>query len=68
MRVREVQSDDNVRWQCAEAIGDSSAADKCIVVCTPSGGEQTVRLQLDGNWFEQVADKDLVAAINRERY
>ncbi len=37
------------------------------VVCTPSGGAQTVRLELDKNWLEDLSDEDLLVAIAAAR-
>lgn len=37
------------------------------VVCTPSGGAQTVRLQLDENWNESISDETLIKAIEQEQ-
>ena len=40
---------------------------KVPVVCTPSGGEQSVRVELPKGWDKQMSDEDLLAAIARVR-
>lgn len=76
MKQREVQDAENVTWTCVQAFSGVSgaAAEKAAewvesadgtvpVVCTPSGGAQSVRLELTSGWDEQLADPDLLAAI-----
>lgn len=76
MKQREVQGDDNVRWTCVQALGgvESKVADEAAekvqaadgtvpVVCTPSGGAETLRLALPAGWEEEMSDEQLVAAI-----
>jgi len=76
MRQREVQDPDNVAWTCVQAFAGTSgqaaaeaaervesADGKVPVVCTPSGGKQSVRLELAKSWAEDLSDEDLLAAI-----
>ncbi|MBD1395675.1 hypothetical protein H9Q13_00725 [Pontibacter sp. JH31] len=76
MTQREVTDNDNTTWTCVQAYGNLSKenADKAAeltedsngevtVVCTPSGGAQTVRLQLAKGWMEAVSDEELVSQI-----
>lgn len=76
MTQREVTDSENINWTCVQAYGTLSkeSADKAAelsedtngdvtVVCTPSGGAQTVRLQLPKNWMEKVTDEELVKLI-----
>jgi hypothetical protein len=80
MKLREVRDDSNTTWSCVQAFAGSNGeasklATKLVeeqhseveVVCTPSGGAQTVRLQLPGDWMETWGDQDLVAAIQKEK-
>jgi hypothetical protein len=80
MIQREVQDSENVTWSCVQALSglSSEAADEAAervesgegtvpVVCTPSGGEQSVRVELPKGWEEQMSDKDLLAAIAAAR-
>ncbi|WP_018478668.1 hypothetical protein [Pontibacter roseus] len=77
MTQREVTDTDNTTWTCVQAYGTLSNgnAEKAAemtedtngdvtVVCTPSGGAQTVRLQLPKDWMEQTPDEELVAKIS----
>lgn len=77
---REVQDSDGVRWTCTQAYAglgeDSPAADAAArvegsdryrVVCTPSGGSQSVELELPGDWEEAMSDQDLLAEIQARR-
>jgi hypothetical protein len=75
MKQREVQDGQNVRWQCVQAFAGSggvaaSQATEIIeqngevpVVCTPSGGGQTVRLKLPLHWDAEMSDVALLEAI-----
>ena len=79
MSPREVQDKNNVIWKCVSVFAGtngeaaSAAAKKSEnngeveVVCTPSGGEKTVRLKLQTNWEKGVSDEDLLNAINLAR-
>lgn len=77
MKVKTVQDSNNVRWECAQAYAavagkaadnaaQDSAANSVDVVCTPSGGAQTIRLRLPGDWFDKMSDEQLVEAIEQE--
>lgn len=79
MKQREVQDADNTTWTCVQALSGLSeeaaaeAAEKIEsaegtvpVVCTPSGGEQSVRLDLPSDW-EGMSDDDLLRAIDEGR-
>ncbi|PSR52287.1 hypothetical protein AHMF7605_01495 [Adhaeribacter arboris] len=76
MKQREVTDPNNTTWTCVQAYAglDSPAAEKATdiaetkegkvpVVCTPSGGAQTVRLELSKNWLEELPDEQLVDEI-----
>ena len=76
MKQREVQDEDNVRWTCVQALagGSGAAAELAAehlesddgtlpVICTPSGGEQSVRLELRRGWEESISDAELLQAI-----
>jgi hypothetical protein len=78
---RDVTDDEQTTWSCVQAFsgtGDSAAAraaaeriasadGKVAVVCTPSGGAQSVRLELDPGWEDSLSDDALVAAIAEAR-
>lgn len=76
MKQREVTDQHNTTWTCVQAYAgvDSSAAAEATklsetdaggvpVVCTPSGGAQTVRLELEKDWFDSLSDEELATAI-----
>lgn len=76
MTQREVTDAHNTTWTCvqayagvetaatAEAVERSTADDSGVtVVCTPSGGAQTVRLNLAPDWQENLSDEELTQAI-----
>ena len=79
MKQREVQDKNNVRWVCVQAMsGVGKAAEdrlaeikdnreKVEVVCTPSGGEQSVRITLPQGWDQALDDEDLIKAIDKVR-
>lgn len=73
---REVTDREGVTWACVQAYdgltqkGENEDAarvegggDLFHVVCTPSGGAQTVRLQLRGDWEESLGDEELLREI-----
>ena len=78
MKQREVTTSDNTKWTCvqayaglegkvAEKIAELSENDegKVPVVCTPTGGAQSVRLELQADWEEKLSDEELQAAIEK---
>lgn len=80
MKQREVTDSHNTTWTCVQAYAgtDSSAtaaatersatdAGDVPVVCTPSGGAQTVRLELTKEWLDQLSDEELINAIAAAR-
>ena len=74
---REIEDPDGIRWACAQAYaglgdqtGDDSAgkvegSDQYRVICTPSGGSQSVELALPGGWEEELSDQALLSEIQR---
>lgn len=81
MQQREVTDSKNTTWTCVQAYagGLSGKATEqatklaetdegtVTVVCTPSGGAQTVRLELQSNWLENLSDEELTTAIQAEQ-
>ncbi|HEX2223795.1 MAG TPA: hypothetical protein VHN15_06295 [Thermoanaerobaculia bacterium] len=80
MEQREVRDADGVTWTCVQAFAGlsegaaeeaaekvESAAGTVPVVCTPSGGEQSVRVELPRDWQENLPDGELLATIERGR-
>ncbi|OON71172.1 hypothetical protein B0919_02050 [Hymenobacter sp. CRA2] len=76
MKQREVTDQHNTTWTCvqayaavdsaatAEAVEKSETAEGTVpVVCTPSGGAQTVRLELSKDWLDNLSDDELKRAI-----
>jgi len=73
---REVTDGEGVTWACVQAYAGvregaeneeaarvEGAGDLFQVVCTPSGGAQTVRLELEGGWEESLSDGELLKKI-----
>ncbi|MDB4949076.1 MAG: hypothetical protein JWM27_1725 [Gemmatimonadetes bacterium] len=78
--AREVTDDEGIVWTCTQAyagLGEHAtmeaaaeiegAPGKYRVVCTPSGGTQSVELELPGDWEKALADGDLLAGIQDKR-
>lgn len=77
MKQREVQDSDHTTWTCVQAYTGllshdqknedaakvAGTGDYVNVVCTPSGGAQTVRLELPDEWLEELSDEDLLHKI-----
>ena len=77
---RELADGEGVTWSCVEAYagleergaGEGHAragggGDPVEVVCTPSGGAQTVRLQLESGWEGGLSDEELLREIKSRR-
>ena len=77
---REVTDGEGVTWACVQAYGGltegdeneeaarvEGAGDLFHVVCTPSGGAQTVRLELKSGWEESLSDEELLKKIGSAR-
>lgn len=78
---REVTDAEQTTWSCVQAyagVGDGEAAQALEerraaegrgvpVVCTPSGGEQSVRLELAHDWAATLSDDALLAEIQARR-
>ena len=80
MIQREVTDGQGTTWTCVQAYSglqgkmSEKAAElaendkgEITVVCTPTGGAQTVRLELADTWNEQLTDEELIAAIEQQR-
>jgi len=77
---REITSRDGVTWTCVQAFTgltegtkNQDAAqvkgqpDSYWVICTPSGGAQSVRLQLSGEWENTYSDEELLNEIRAQQ-
>ena len=77
---REVKDADGITWTCIQAfsgLSDNSEAQEAAevkgepdtywVVCTPSGGAQSVRLKLKGDWEEEYSDEALLQEIKTQQ-
>ncbi|MDF1504259.1 hypothetical protein [Roseisolibacter sp. H3M3-2] len=63
---REVTDEDGLTWSCVEALADPGEG-KVAVVCTPSGGAQSERLELPVDWRTSLDDAALLAELSRAR-
>ena len=75
MKQREVQDQENTRWVCVEALSGVNQNKDLVeekirdedgnvpVVCTPSGGAQTVRINLPTAWDKSLSDQELLQKI-----
>lgn len=75
---REVNGD-GITWSCIQAFAGlgndpekTDAArvdgerDQVHVVCTPSGGAKSVRIEVSENWEASLSDDDLLQAIRSQ--
>ena len=80
MKQREITDSQTTKWTCVQALAGIEGktakkaenllegnGNKIPVVCTPSGGEQSVRLLLNAGWYEQLPDEKLIQAIEQAR-
>lgn len=76
MNQREVTDTEGTTWTCVQAYsaGTDKKAEEVAkrtegnskqipVVCTPSGGAQSVRLKLPLDWLEQLSNEELIKKI-----
>jgi hypothetical protein len=69
---REV-TDGELKWSCVQAYASADldlVTDEnglVAVVCTPSGGARSVRVELSPSWEQDLPDTELLAAISRAR-
>jgi hypothetical protein len=76
---REVTDADGVTWSCAPAYAGLATdgampeqakvdgTDRYTVVCTPSGGAQTVRIEVPEDWEAAWSDEEVARAIGEAR-
>ena len=77
---RSIVDPDSTTWTCIQAYtglsedNENEAAakvkgegDTYWVVCTPSGGAQSVRLKLQGDWESSYSDEDLLKQIQTQQ-
>jgi len=76
---RDVKDSEGVTWTCIHAFVEVGKApekteaarvedskNKFHVVCTPSGGARSVRIELPGNWEKSLSDDELLRAIHAQ--
>jgi hypothetical protein len=74
---REVTDGEGIAWSCiqvfaglgndpekAEAARVEGSMNRVHVVCTPSGGAKSVRLELPDDWEESLSDEALLKAVH----
>jgi hypothetical protein len=77
---REIKDSDGITWTCLQAfsgLSDIAEAQEAAqvkgeddtywVVCTPSGGAQSVRLKLKGQWYKEYSDEKLLEEIKAQQ-
>jgi hypothetical protein len=73
---REVTDPNGITWTCIQAFSGlgkdqekmeaarvDGEADAFQVVCTPSGGAQSVRIELPGDWEQKISEEQLMDMI-----
>ncbi len=75
---REITDEDGITWSCIQAFAGLANApektdaarvgnsDRLRVVCTPSGGAGSVRLELPEGWEAGISDDDLLQGIQKQ--
>lgn len=76
---REITDADGTKWTCIQAfaglgmdadkteaarVEDGGVGNRFHVVCTPSGGAHSVRIELPENWEAEPSDERLAQAIH----
>jgi len=74
MKQRELTDNENIRWTCVQTYTmsehnteEKDEADKVAVVCTPSGKEKTVRIDVSKKWEEELTDESLLQMIKSSK-
>jgi hypothetical protein len=70
---------DGITWSCIQAFAGlgkdpekteaarvDGSRDRFHVVCTPSGGAKSVRVELPGNWEKGLSDEQLLQVIHEQ--
>lgn len=76
---REITDGDGITWSCIQAFAGlgndrekadaarvEGSPDQVHVVCTPSGGAKSVRLELPSDWESRLSDDELLDAIRSQ--
>ncbi|HEY0094425.1 MAG TPA: hypothetical protein VGB96_08885 [Archangium sp.] len=76
---REVTDSEGITWSCIQAFAGlgkdaekteaarvDGSRNRFHVVCTPSGGAKSVRVELPGDWEKGLSDEALLRAIHEE--
>jgi hypothetical protein len=76
---RDVTDADGIKWSCIQAFAGLGGAEEKAeaakvegsrnryhVVCTPSGGAKSVRVELPGDWETALSDEELLRVIHAE--
>ncbi|HEV2915350.1 MAG TPA: hypothetical protein VGX92_18870 [Pyrinomonadaceae bacterium] len=77
---KELKGEDGITWTCVQAYSGLSdkpeneeaarvegGAGRVRVVCTPSGGARSVRLELPEDWESSLDDEKLLRKIEEHR-
>ena len=77
---REVTDSEGIKWSCIQAFAGlgkdaekteaarvEGSGNRFHVVCTPSGGAKSVRVELPGNWEKGLSDEELLRAIHAQQ-
>lgn len=78
--ARDVAGEDDITWNCVQAYAGLSdkpeneeaarvkgSGGRVRVVCTPSGGAKSVRVELQEDWESSLSDEDLLREIEKNR-
>jgi hypothetical protein len=73
---REITAPDGIKWTCIQAFSGlgnnpekteaarvNGEADAFQVVCTPSGGAKSVRIELPADWEQKISEEELLDMI-----
>jgi hypothetical protein len=76
---REITDSEGITWSCIQAFAGlgndpektdaarvDGAEDHVHVVCTPSGGAKSVRLELPGDWERAMSDDALLEIVRSQ--
>jgi hypothetical protein len=76
---REITDAEGITWSCIQALAGlgndpektdaaqvDGAEDHVHVVCTPSGGAKSVRLELPGDWERAMSDDALLEIVRSQ--
>ena len=78
MKQREIRDSENVQWQCVQPLSGSAKTEQLSqeilttkdsqieIVCTPSKGAMSVRIEVPIGWENELSDEQLLEKVKEK--